>query len=273
MKKIFLGSYLLWMTIFILIPIILIGYYAFCQNDNGIIFFTLENLRRAFKLIYIKVLLRSINLALICTLICLLIGYPVAYIMADKHFHFSSMLLFLFLVPMWMNMLLRTYAWLSILEQNGIVNSFLAMIGLPKLNLLYTNQTIVLGMVYNFLPFMILPIHTCLKKINYSTIEAAQDLGANSFTIFCKIIFPLSMPGILSGITMVFMPAVTSFIVPNLLGGGKFMLIGNLIEQQFLRTSDWNFGCAVSLILILIIFACAIVFSLIDNQDEGGNLF
>lgn len=273
MKKFFLSSYILWMVIFILIPIILVGYYSFTQIENGIVFFTLENLRRVFKIIYMKVLLRSINLALICTLICFLIGYPVAYIMADKNFHFSSMLLFLFLVPMWMNMLLRTYAWLTILEKNGIINSCLAILGLSKINLLYRNETIVLGMVYNFLPFMILPIYTSLKKINYSTIEAAQDLGANSFTIFRNIIFPLSLPGVLSGVTMVFMPAVTTFIVPNLLGGGKFMLIGNLIEQQFLRTADWHFGCAVSLILMVVIFICAIIFSFIDTEDEGGNLF
>ena len=271
MKKVFLSSYILWMIIFIVIPIILVGYFAFTQSENGIVFFTTENFRRVFKLVYIKVLLRSINLALICTLICFLIGYHVAYIMAYKNFNFSSMLLFLFLVPMWMNMLLRTYAWLTILEKNGIINSFLSLLGFSKMNLLYTNKTIILGMVYNFLPFMILPIHTSLKKINYSTIEAAQDLGANSFTIFFKIIFPLSLPGVFSGITMVFMPAVTTFIVPNLLGGGKFMLIGNLIEQQFLRVADWHFGCAVSLILIAVIFFAAIIFSFV-NDDEGGNL-
>lgn len=273
MKKVFLYSYILWMVIFIVIPIILVGYFAFTQSENGVVFFTLENFRRVFEFVYIKVLLRSINLALICTLICFLIGYPVAYIMADKNFHFSSTLLFLFLVPMWMNMLLRTYAWLTILEKNGIINSCLALLGFSKINLLYTNQTIVLGMVYNFLPFMILPIHTSLKKINYSTIEAAQDLGADSFTTFRKIIFPLSLPAVCSGITMVFMPAVTTFIVPNLLGGGKFMLIGNLIEQQFLRIADWHFGCAVSLILMAVIFLAAIIFSFVDTDDEGGNLF
>ena len=275
-KKIFLFSYILWLLVFIITPIILVVFYAFTQSSDGNIIFSLENFRRAFGLVYIKVLMRSVNLALICTVICFLIGYPVAYILADKNFKSSSTILFLFLVPMWMNMLLRTYAWLTILEKNGIINSCLAVLGLNKINLLYRNETIILGMVYNFLPFMILPIYTALKKINSQFIEASQDLGANSFIVFKKIILPLSMPGILSGVTMVFMPAVTTFIVPNLLGGGKFMLIGNLIEQQFLRVADWNFGCAVSLILMLIIFLCMIIFSLVDqdkDSDKGVDLF
>lgn len=273
MKKFFLSSYILWITIFIIVPIILICCYGFTQSENGIVFFTLNNFRRAFKLIYIKVFLRSVNLALFCTVICFVAGYPIAYIMADRNFRFSSALLFLFLVPMWMNMLLRTYAWLTILERNGIINSLLTVLGMQRINLLYRNETIILGMVYNLLPFMILPIHTSLKKINQNTIEAAQDLGADSFTIFRRIIFPLSLPGVFSGITMVFMPAVTTFIVPNLLGGGKFMLIGNLIEQQFLRSADWHFGSAVSLILMAVIFFVAIIFSLINTDGEGGNLF
>ncbi len=273
MKKFFLSSYILWMIIFTVIPIILVGYYAFTQTENGIIFFTLNNFERVFKMVYIKVFIRSLNLALICTAICFFISYPVAYIMADKNFHFSSTLLFLFLVPMWMNMLLRTYAWLTILENNGLINSLLKILGLQKINLLYRKETIILGAVYNFLPFMILPIYNSLEKINHNTIEAAQDLGANTFTIFIKIIFPLSLPGVFSGVTMVFIPAVTTFIVPNLLGGGKFMLVGNLIEQQFLRLADWHFGSAISLILIGVVFLVGIIFSSIDINNEGGNLF
>ena len=263
--------YILWLVVFIIIPLGLICYYAFSQEKNNIIFFSLENFFRASEFIYIKILFRSIKLALICTLICFLIGYPIAYILADKNFKFSSQIIFLFLVPMWMNMLLRTYAWLAILENNGIVNKFLSFLGFSKINFLYNNKTVILGMTYDLLPFMILPIYNALKKINFNLIEAAQDLGANSLDIFIKLILPLSMPGIISGITMVFMPAITSFIISDLLGGGKTMLIGNLIEQQFLRVGDWHFGCAISLIVILIIFLSSFVLNLADNARNNNN--
>ena len=277
LRKTFLWSYIFWIIIFIFVPIVLVCYYGFTQEKNNLFFFSLDNFSRAFKLIYIKVFFRSIVLALICTLICFLIGYPVAYILAEKNFKFSSQLLFLFLVPMWMNMLLRTYAWFVILENNGLINFVLSLMGLKKISFLYNNQAIVLGMVYNFLPFMILPIYNSLKKIDLNIIEAAQDLGANAFKIFIKIILPLSLSGIFSGVTMVFMPAVTSFIISNLLGGGKFMLIGNLIEQEFLRTGDWHFGCALSIILIIIIFCFDFIFRFgnkkNNNDNYGGSLF
>lgn len=268
MKRLLSLSYVIWLLLFVVIPIILIAYYAFTFDHA----FTLDNFKRALEPIYIKVLLRSINLAGICTVVCLIIGYPVAYIMSERRFN-NSALLFLFLVPMWMNMLLRTYAWLTILEQNGLVNSFLISIGFHKINFLYRNETIVLGMVYDFLPFMILPIHTSLKKINKSVVEAAQDLGANHLVTFWRIVFPLSLSGVLSGITMVFMPAVTTFIVSNLLGGGKLMLIGNLIEQQFLRVGDWHFGSAISIIVMLVIIFSAILLSFADKNNDGGTLF
>lgn len=281
LKKFLLCTYILWLIIFIVIPLILICYYAFTQEENGVISFSLDNFFCASGFIYVKVLLRSIGLALVCTLICFLVGYPIAYILADRNFRFSSQLTFLFLVPMWMNMLLRTYAWLVILENNGLINSLLSFLGFSKINLLYNSQAIILGMTYDLLPFMILPIYNSLKKINFSLIEAAQDLGANSIKIFTKIVLPLSMPGVISGVTMVFMPAITSFIISDLLGGGKSMLIGNLIEQQFLRVSDWHLGCAISLILILIMFLSAFILHLANraknnnktNDKQGGNLF
>lgn len=268
MRKFFLWSYVLWMLVFILVPIVLVGYYSFTREINNLVFFSLDNFSRAFELIYIKVFFRSIVLALECTVICFFVGYPVAYILADKNFKFSSRVMFLFLVPMWVNMLLRTYAWFVILENNGLINSVLSFLGLRKISFLYNNQAILLGMVYNFLPFMILPIYNSLKKIDLNLIEAAQDLGAGSVKVFTKIIFPLSLPGVFSGVTMVFVPAITSFVISNLLGGGKFMLIGNLIEQEFLRTGDWHFGCALSVILVLIIFCVDFIFSL-DSADKN----
>jgi spermidine/putrescine transport system permease protein len=177
---------------------------------------------------------------------------------------------------MWMNFLLRTYAWVAILGKNGLLNSFLGIFGVEPIGILYTNFAILLGMVYNFLPFMVLPIYTSLLKMDNDLINAARDLGANSFQVFMKVIFPLSLPGVVSGITMVFMPAVTTFAISRLLGGGKFMLIGDLIEQQFTVVGDWNFGSAVSIFMMVVILICMAVMSKFDNESDkegGGSLF
>jgi len=265
--------YLIWAFIFIVVPILLIIYYSFSiETDSGPAF-SLSNYARAFEPTYLRVMWRSIMLALICTIICMLAGYPIAYIMASKEYSGKGFLLFLFLVPMWMNFLLRTYSWIAILENNGIINSLLKAIGLPALNLLYNDQAVILGMVYNFLPFMILPVYSVLKKMDESFIEAAQDLGANNRLVFVNLILPLSIPGVISGVTMVFMPAVTTFIISSLLGGGQYMLIGNLIERQFLKVSDWHFGSALSVILMIMVIASVGIFSIVDKDTEGGALF
>jgi len=265
--------YLIWAFIFIIVPIILIIYYSLTvETDNGMAF-SWANYTRAFQPTYLLVMWRSVELALVSTAICMLTGYPIAYIMASKEYSSKGFLLFLFLVPMWMNFLLRTYSWIAILQNNGIINTFLKAIGLPALKLLYVDQAVVLGMVYNFLPFMILPIYTVLKKMDQNLIEAAQDLGANNRRVFLNLVFPLSMPGVISGITMVFMPAVTTFIISSLLGGGQYMLIGNLIEQQFLTVNDWHFGSAVSVILMAIVVISMGIFSMVDKDGEGGALF
>jgi spermidine/putrescine transport system permease protein len=270
-------SYFIWAVLFIIIPIVLIVYYSFSTEVNGALVFTLDNYKRAFEPIYISVLWRSVTLAFICTLVCLLAGYPVAYILASSKYQRKGFLLFLFLAPMWMNFLLRTYSWLTILEKHGLINTLLSpllnALNLPQLNILYNNEAVVLGMVYNFLPFMILPIYTVLKKTDSALIEAAQDLGADSKTVFFRLILPLSMPGVISGVTMVFMPAVTTFIVSTLLGGAQFMLIGNLIEQQFIKVNDWYFGSAVSVILMALIIVSVGIFSGVDKDSEGGALF
>jgi spermidine/putrescine transport system permease protein len=272
------------MVIFIIVPLLLVVYYSMTGVDaNGGTYFTLDNYRRFFDSpgrpfidsIYISVMFQSIWLALVSTLICFILGYPIAYIMAGKEYSERSFLLFLFLVPMWMNYLLRTYAWLTILEQNGILNTVLTFFNLPKTDLLYTDGAVILGMVYNFLPFMILPIYTVLKKMDQSLIEAAQDLGSDGKTVFLRVVFPLSVPGVISGVTMVFMPGVTTFIISNLLGGGQYILIGNLIEQQFLRVGDWRFGSAISVILMVLIVLSMAVVAIVDKEHEreGSGLF
>ncbi|MDR1665103.1 MAG: ABC transporter permease [Clostridiales bacterium] len=277
MKKLFAYPYVVWISIFIVVPLLLVLYYSLTAVDaDGAAYFTLDNYRRFFEAstpgqpflerIYVSVMLRSIWLALISTAICFVLGYPAAYIMAGKGFSDKSFLLFLFLVPMWMNFLLRTYAWLTILEQNGVLNNLLGFLGIPKLDILYTDAAVVLGMVYNFLPFMILPIYTSLRKTDRSLIEAAQDLGADGIKVFSRVVFPLSIPGVVSGVTMVFMPGVTTFIISNLLGGGQYILIGNLIEQQFLKVGDWRFGSAISVILIILILISMGIFARVDKE-------
>lgn len=271
MKKWVAYPYVIWSIIFIVLPLILILFYSFTSPGDGINF-TIEHYKRFMEPIYLNVLWHSILLAAISTIICLILGYPIAMILAEKEIKIRNILILLFIVPMWMNFLLRTYAWMSILGKNGFINSALRSIRLPALNLLYNNGTVILGMVYNFLPFMVLPIYTVLIKMDKNIIDAAKDLGANNFTVFIKVIFPLSLPGVLSGITMVFMPAVSSFVIPKLLGGGKFML-GSLIERQFMGVGDWNFGSAISIIMMILILLSMAIMSKYDKEESGGNLW
>jgi len=262
--------YIIWMIVFILIPLIMVIYYGFTIDDNGSVVFTLGYIRKAFEPIYFKAMMKSFLYAGIATVICFLLAYPLALIIAKKDTKGSSML-FVFILPMWMNFLLRTYAWLTLLEtNNGVINTLLKALNLPTLNIIGTPNAVILGMVYNFLPFMVLPIYNALAKIDPYVLEAANDLGANAIQRLIKVVFPLSIPGIMSGVTMVFMPAVTSFVIPNLLGSGKVNLIGNLIEQQFLMTYNWGFGSAMSLILMVIILMSMGFMQKIDNNLEGG---
>ncbi|HBK69265.1 MAG TPA: ABC transporter permease [Firmicutes bacterium] len=274
MKKNWMSyPYIVWMLIFIFIPLLLVLFYSVTmRTDQGLIF-TLDHYQRFLEPIYLKVLFRSIYLAFICTVLCLVLGYPMAMILAGNDFKRKNIMVFLFVIPMWMNFLLRTYAWMTLLERRGLINTFLSWLRLAPLNLLYTQEAVVLGMVYNFLPFMVLPIYSVLSKIDQQLIEAAEDLGADSVTVFRKIIFPLSLPGVISGITMVFMPAVTTFVISRLLGGGQFTLIGNLIEQQFLYVGDWNFGSAISMVMMLVILLSMGVMSRYDKEHEGGGLW
>ena len=265
--------YLVWMAIFIVVPFLLLLFYSFtASTDQGIVF-TLDHVKRLWDPIYLMVLLRSINLALICTIICLIVGYPVSLILASKEYSSNKVLALLFVIPMWINFLLRTYAWMTLLEKDGLVYTILEFLHIPNTQLLYTDQAVVLGMVYNFLPFMVLPIYSVLTKMDKHIIEAAEDLGANYITVLRRIIIPLSLPGVISGITMVFMPAVTTFIISRLLGGGHYILVGNLIEQQFMVVGDWNFGSAISFVLMVVILISMGIMRKYDKEYEGGAIW
>ena len=272
MKK-YSYMYFMWSLVFIVFPLILILLYAFNSSSGmslesyGI---TLDNFRRVFEPLYIKIFLVSILLAIASTLLCIIIGYPVAYFISRMKDKWRNSLMLLFVVPMWMNFLLRTYAWLTLLGNNGLINKFLGLFGIAPLNLMYNMSAIMLGMVYNFLPFMVLPIYSTLVKMDKSLIEAARDLGATNSQIFKKVILPLSLPGVYTGITMVFIPAISTFVIPDLLGGNRFYLIGNLIEKQFTFTGDWAFGSAISIVLIVIMFIFLILQNLFEKKEVAG---
>ena len=268
------SPYILWSGLFIVIPLFLIIFFAFTNSTDSGYTFTLKHFEELMQPMYFRIFFRSLKLALISTLLCLLIGYPTAYIISKTKASRQGTLLMLAIVPMWMNFLLRTYAWSAILGRNGVINTIITSLGFSPINILYTDTAVLLGMVYNFLPFMILPIYTILSKMDQDLINAARDLGANSTQVFTKVIFPLSMPGVVSGITMVFMPAVSTFVISKLLGGGQFMLIGNLIEQQFMSVGDWHFGSAISIfMMIVILISMAILNKFSDESDkEGGGL-
>ncbi|WP_415276392.1 ABC transporter permease [Clostridium perfringens] len=263
--------YVVWSAIFIVIPLLLIVFFSFTSKVDGRFVFSFENFKRLFEPIYFTVFIRSIWLAVLSTVSCLILGYPIAYIISKLPIKRRNMLILLFILPMWMNFLLRTYAWMAILGRDGLINTLLGYIGIGPIKMLYTDGAILLGMVYNFLPFMVIPIYTVLIKIDKNLVNAAYDLGANKAQAFRKIILPLSIPGIISGITMVFMPAVSNFVIPSLLGGGKYMLVGNLIEQQFTTIGNWNFGSALSIfMMILILISMAFMSKYEKNGKEGG---
>ena len=266
--------YTLWGILFIVFPLTLILLYSLNANKDIVNFsFTLNNYSKFFEPLYLKILFVSLGVAAISTLMCLLIGYPIAYIISQFNEKIRNNLIMVFIIPMWMNFLLRTYAWLTLLGRNGLINKALGLIGLGPFNLMYNMKAVAIGMIYNFLPFMVLPIYTVLLKIDKRLIEAAKDLGCNSFMVFLKVIFPLSLPGIYTGITMVFIPAISTFVIPNLLGGNNFYLIGNLIEKQFTFTGDWGFGSAISIVLIVIMIIFMVLPGLLKknkNKESKG---
>ncbi|MBR3791742.1 MAG: ABC transporter permease [Clostridia bacterium] len=252
------------MIVFIIVPLAMVAYFAMTTADGV---FTLENIKDVWQ--YANIFVRSIWLAAIATVICLVIAYPAAYILSRTSASAQSTLLMLVMLPMWMNFLLRTYAWMTILGNNGLINSFLGLFGIDSIKMLNTQGAVVLGMVYNYLPYMILPLYTVMMKIDKSVLEAAHDLGCNGAKTLFKVVMPLSIPGITSGITMVFVPAISTFIISRMLGGGSQLLIGDLIEMQFLGNSyNPNLGSAISLVLMVIVLIIMTVMNQFDAGDD-----
>ena len=262
------APYTVWMTLFIIVPMGLVVWFALTDRAGQ---FTLENLLSVGQ--YSNVFLRSIWLGLVATAVCLALGYPLATVIAKMPVKRQSMMIMLVMLPMWMNFLLRTYAWMTLLEDNGLINALLTAVGLPRVHMINTAGAVVLGMVYNYLPYMILPIYSVLTKMDRSVIEAAQDLGADDRRVFLKVTLPMSMPGVISGVTMVFVPAVSTFIISKMLGGGGNLLIGDLIDMQFLGSAyNPNLGSAISLVLMVIILICMGIMNQFDDGEElnGG---
>jgi len=266
-RKLLSGPYLFWAVSFIIIPLLMILYYGLTDKSGN---FTLMNLAQITTQENLKALGLALLLSFVSTLICLILAYPLAMILSEKNVNQTSFIVLIFILPMWMNFLLRTLAWQNLLEKNGVINMILHFFHLPDLTLINTPGAIILGMVYNFLPFMVLPIYNVLSKIDKDVIFAARDLGANSLQTFSKIILPLSVPGIISGITMVFVPSLTTFVISDLLGGSKILLIGNVIEQEFKQGSNWNTGSGLSLVLMIFIIASMAMIAKYDKKGEGN---
>ncbi len=265
-KKLLAGPYLLWMIAFTLIPLGLIVYYGFTSRDGT---FTMQNILAIASPAHYKALALSLKLSLACTAVCLLLAYPLALILKNKNVGQGSFVILIFILPMWMNFLLRTYAWLNLLDDGGILQTFFERLGITTTSIIGTDYAIILGMVYNFLPFMVLPLYNVLTKIDDNIINAARDLGANSVQTFFRIILPLSLPGIISGITMVFVPSLTTFVISDLLGARKVMLIGNIIEQEFTVADNRNLGSGLSFVLMIFILISMALINRYDNNGEG----
>lgn len=264
--------YVAWISILIIVPMLLIIAYSFTVEGTAFFQgqFTLDNFARFFSdTVFVQVLIRSMRTAILTTIVCLLLGYPAAYAISRSGMS-STKLILIITLPTWINMLVRTYAWVGILQDHGLLNSLLSLLHIGPFQFMYTDFAVVLGMVYNFLPFMILEIHTSLAKMDPSYLEAASDLGANHVKAFFKVTLPLSIPGIISGITLVFLPAVSSFFIPKLLGGGQYVLIGNVIESQFLTSGNWSFGSALSLTMVIIIMISMYFTRKLDRNREDA---
>lgn len=266
-RKLLSAPFIFWSVLFIIVPLGMVFYYGLTDKAGA---FTLENITAIATPEHSKALWESVKLSLISTLICFLLAYPLAMILCELSSNNHSFIVLIFILPMWMNFLLRTLAWQTLLEKNGVINSILEVLHLPTLNIINKPSAIILGMVYNFLPFMVLPIYNVLSKIDKNVVNAARDLGANSIQTFLKIIFPLSLPGVISGITMVFVPALTTFVISKILGGSKILLIGNIIEQEFTQTGNWNLGSGLSIVLMLFILFNMVISAVTDKDGEAN---
>ncbi len=262
--------HMVWSVLFIVAPLIFVLYYALTvENPDGSFSFSLSNLAALGSENYMMVFLRSICFAVIATVICLVLAYPLAYFLSKSRVSSQRMLIMLVMLPMWMNLLIRTYSWMNILETTGIINNFLQAIGLPQAQLLGNSGAVILGMVYNFLPYMILPIYTVMSKIDPRYLEAAADLGCNNAMTMLRVVLPLSVSGIISGITMVFVPSVSTFYISQKMGNGRFEMIGDTIERQFMSNYDYHMGATLSLVLMGMIIICLAVMNRFGEKDGG----
>ena len=269
--------YFVWAVIFTVLPLLLVFMFAVFRNDGEGYYFTTDYLSQLVlgKEENIAALLRSLKLSAVATIVCLILGYPLAYILANSKSRYKGFLTTLIILPMWMNFLVRTYALLSLMENSGLINQFLGLFGIDRIQFLYKESSIAIGMIYNYLPFMVLPIHSVLSKMDNRLIEAAEDLGANKLKVFTKVIFPLSLGGVISGIEMVFIPSITTFALSQILGGSKTLFIGDMIERQFLEFNNWGYGSLLSVIVIVIVLLSMFItsrFGSSDNESGGGLL-
>lgn len=265
--------YIVWAVLMLVLPMALIFLYSITEPGNSIISFsiTLDQYVKFFTdKDFLLILWRSLAIAVKTTIICLLLGYPIAYYIARTKEKTQNLLILCITIPMWINMLVRTYAWIGLLSDDGLIQKILSLVGLGHIKLLYTEGAVLLGMVYNFLPFMILQIQTSLCKMDTSLLEASADLGASPAQTFRRVTLPLSLPGVINGITLVFLPAVSSFFIPKLLGGGQYFLIGNMIENQFITVGEWNFGSAISMIMAVIMMLLMMAVRKTEKRNAGG---
>ena len=265
--------YIAWAVMMLILPMGLIALYSFTKQGNTIVSFTytLEHYAKFFTdPDFLIVLWRSLLIAFKTTVICLLLGYPVAFFISRSSEKLQNILVLAITIPMWINMLVRTYAWIGLLSEGGLIQRLLGFFGIARGELLYTEGAVLLGMVYNFLPFMVLQINTALCKMDHSLLEASADLGANARQTFVRVTLPMSLPGVINGITLVFLPAVSSFFIPKLLGGGQYFLIGNLIENQFITVGEWNFGSAISMIMAAVMMLLMMLVRKVEIHNRGG---
>ncbi|MBQ8566742.1 MAG: ABC transporter permease [Clostridia bacterium] len=260
------APHIVWSVLFIIAPLIFVMYYAFTDNEGS---FTVSNFTELFQASYLEIFLRSVCFAFLATVICLVLAYPIAYFISRANAKTQKILIMLVMLPMWMNFLIRTYSWMALLEDTGIINTFLGFFGIGPVHMINTAGAVILGMVYNYLPYMIIPIHSVLSKVDVRLLEAAADLGSNPFTVITKVVFPLSIPGIISGITMVFVPSISTFYISQKLGGGNFDLIGDTIERQFQTAYNYNLGASMSFVLMLLIIISMTIMNKYADDDGG----
>lgn len=259
--------YLLWSVLFIIVPLVMVVFYAFTDKTGAFTFSNIAQIKN-----YFPTILLSVLYGLAATVICVLIGYPFAYALSKHSVNTQRTMVLLVMLPMWMNFLIRTYSLMTILGDSGVVNNFLNALGLKSVHMINTGGAVIFGMVYNFLPYMILPIYTVLSKLDNSLVEAAHDLGSGRITTFRRVILPLSLPGLLSGITMVFVPCVSTFYITQKLGGGQIVLIGDVIESQFQSANNYHLGAALSFVLMILIFVCLGVMNYFDDGTQDGGV-